>query len=583
MTQGIYRREPLFLAVCSRETFDATEIKERLRSFFSVPPDELISLESSRLGAFYAPGYFEPLVGNFVNNHDGVMTATSYPILDEECAHDLDHGLTRFFGRIHTGKSDIGEFPAPFAIFQVKEKNESIVCYNDAFGAGRVYYSHENDLTVISNSISAVALARGVQSESDENYWSPYYCGGPVGHSTFIRGIHLAPCGSRIVIKPGAFSLQHTPLGTRLLEGSRRKDSDEAVLDSLLSPLRVLTDRTDLPRPTIGISGGRDSRLVVALALQAGLEASFETWFPPALETQVATELVTRLSREIDWKSIDRRKVHSEQPTGDLHSRARNWFTFTGGDNWSTFIRRAAPDVNFSSQTRPEFSISGMGGEVTRGSLYLEAEVLTDNAQPALRRFINRSLKYWPLVPPEIREHSRAQNQEALLESFIQGFTGFKALDLTEMSTNYRRSIPPPNPGIVPVLFNLDLAQLAIEASPMERFRSKTLRDLTERLVPEWRGVPYYHEVASKRDEPSDNKVSIHPTHWETDRGDFLDSMDAALRITDFSGLNIATVEREIDAPSDGRNRTNALFEAILWHAAAEEEIRSINRLLRKG
>lgn len=582
MAQGTYRREPLFLAVCAQGSYDFALLRSNVKSFFNVPSDVLACLETNRFSALYAPGYFEPPLGSFLNNRNGVMTVTSHPIYDETCAKDSNHGLTRFFGRVHTGELNLEEFPAPLAIFQVKKANESIVCYNDAFGSGRIYYSNDDGVSIVSNSVAAVALARGEVCSRDEDYWSSYYCGGAVGDSTFIRGVSLCPAGTKLVIKPGTFSLQRTPLSSRLVRGAGEQRSLPETLAPLLSPLKVLSEHLSLQRPTIGLSGGRDSRLVVALTLTAAINAEYETWFPPDLETEIATDLVKRLSHKIDWKPIDRRHRPSENPSDPIRVRARDWFDFTGGDNWSTFIRRIAPERRCKTQVEPELSVSGMGGEVTRGSHYLRVEALEGNAEPGLRRFIERPRKYWCLLPPEVRERSRVLNQEVLLDGFIEGLDGFRALDLAEMSTTYRRSIPPPNPGIVPILFNLRLAQRSFEDAPVERLQSKALRELTELLIPEWSGVPYYHEVAEQRNNPGDNKVTAHPTHWESDKEDFLASMSDALRVTDFSQIDMATVEREIESPSDGRNRTNILFETILWHAAAEDQIHQINQLISK-
>lgn len=583
MTTGIYRKEPLFLAVCSEEPISFERLKRDLREFFSIPNDELVSLETDRLGAFYTPGYFEPLAGSFLNQQgEDAMTVSSHSIYEEECIQKPEHGLTRFFGRVHSGKADIADFPAPLAIFQVKKPSESVVCYNDSFGAGRIYYAREKNFTVVSNSIPAAALARRRQCESNEDFWAPYYCGGAVGEATFIRGISLVPAGSRLVIKPGTFSLRSTPLGTQLKQQINEPVKATGTLETLLSPLRALSQLIELPRPIVGLSGGRDSRLVAALTLNAGMAAQYQTWFPPKLETEIAAELVGALSQDVDWVSIDRSELKTDSPVGDLRSRTRDWFTFTGGDHWSTFIRRAAPPKNTTSQTVPDYSISGLGGEVTRGSLYLKSEAAAGDAEPALRRYIDRSLKYWPLISRDIRERSRILYQEALLESFVEGFNGFHALDLTEMNTNYRRMIPPPNPGIVAPLFSLSLARAAFGASPLERIRSQPLREITEMLVPEWIGKPYYHEVAATRNDPKDNKVTIQPTHWEVDRADFLESMEAALAVTEFANLTMGEVEKEIESPSDGRNRTNILFETILWHGAATEQVIDINRILRR-
>lgn len=266
----------------------------------------------------------------------------------------------------------------------------------------------------------------------------------------------------------------------------------------------------------------------------------------------------------------------------DLGTRTRRWFRFTGGDTWSTYARTNAPKVDRSRQVSPSLTVSGYGGELSRGLGYLKKEAEKNAPENAMRRFADRATKYWVLLPEDVKRNARYQYQEELLNSFIEGTAGFQCLDVASINTRYRRTLPTPTSGVAGPLFSLMLAKQSFRYSPIDRANAKPIRDLTNALIPEWADVPYFHEVAETRNDPRDNKVTIQPTHWEVNEQDFLENMDYALGITGLAGISMDTVRREMENPTDGRNRTNSLFERILWHSAGNEQLVQINRLISR-
>lgn len=597
MANGVYRKDPLFLAICTDEPMNFAQIELALSEFFDIDSDELLAVQTERTVAFYVRGYYAPAKGSFVNFHDqSVLTVSSHIVYETEQLSDPVTGLTKLFSQIHTGERAIADFSAPLAMFQFKPRNESIVCYNDAFGFGRIYYARLPGMSIVANSIPAVAIARGEVCTSDQDYWATYHCGGVTGENTYIQGVSLAPPNCRIVIKPNAFSIKVNNIAEQLLRSRNSIDHRRKVVRSLGGPLRAVAEAFPNSQPTVGLSGGRDSRLVAALSLYVDCDCAFRTSYPPVLEVEIVEQLLSLRGDDHRWERVPATStgidpltgfridvgIAADAPLAPLQQRVSEWFAFTGGDNWSTFARTNPPLRDDGGKVPDGIFVTGMGGETTRGSWFLEEEAKVGNTKRALQRYIDLPKTYWPLLPEELRERASQLRAGLLLEGFIEGFEGFDALDYAQLMSNYRRSIPTPSAGVVSPLFSLPLAEYAFGFDPLERIRSKPLRELTEFLVPEWKGIPYYHEVAERRDDPKDNKVTIQPTHWEVNQSQFLEAMEEALASTKIDGLDMASVEREIETPSDGRNRTNTLFETILWRNSAEQQISALNRLLRQ-
>jgi hypothetical protein len=338
----------------------------------------------------------------------------------------------------------------------------------------------------------------------------------------------------------------------------------------------------------LGISGGRDSRFVAAVAIDSGLDFRAHTYVPPTLEAEIARQLHERLGGAYPWQEIvvnpgtirqDAGEPQSPEEAADpILARADAWFSYSGGDNWSSLIKSNAPRPR---TVAAPIALSGSHGDLTRGHYYDRRDLEADDPAVPLRRFIDSFTRYRGILPAHLRARGAQLVSNTLLEFMIEGMTGYYALDYTYLCHRVRRQFPPVVSSVILPMLTPEMTLATFWRTPREKATAAVVRQLTARLVPPWGGVPYYHEAAEGTDPAVTNKVSVQETYWETDAADFYASMEVALEETNFSGISMDDVQREIKLLPEGRNRTNQTFEFIFWHCAAVRTLARVNRIRR--
>ena len=130
----------------------------------------------------------------------------------------------------------------------------------DAFGMAKVFRARRGDGFVLSNSVEVVRLLSGASDLDPVGVASMLGMGWAAGGRTLLDGIELleGPVTPRSV----------TPRRTRSDKTARD------VADSFLATARV---GAALPPLTCGLTAGRDTRVVLAVALAAGLDVDYYT------------------------------------------------------------------------------------------------------------------------------------------------------------------------------------------------------------------------------------------------------------------------------------------------------------------
>lgn len=578
-----YRSGPVFLAVRSNNVGLRKRLLDRLCNFFDVDSDSVVSASSETIDSYVVDGATLPIAGRWCAVNDRGLAATSHPIVhDLTLGDETGDGLLAFSQLLSNRPEMAMQLGAPVAVLHHDVKNDRVSATNDTFGIGRLYYRDLGDVAVIANSVAAVALATdGVESE-DEDYWSSYYVsGGGVASSTHIRNVHRLDPGARIVIDNEGLRARETHSIGLVLTNARDREANPQA------PLEAATRMLDAAAPffknpiTLGLSGGRDSRFVLAAALRAGMNVRAFTATPPDLEAEIAEELHQASSIPFDWSRKSQPRTSQGKsvvpPTKSILDRANDWFAYTGGDNWATFVRRD-PLVGGRKFTKA-FSLSGAYGDFTRGHYYLEAHLKAGGPELAVNRFLTGFTKKPTIVPEPVRL-AGAENVAATLRNFGErGFHGYYALDYSFLINRVRRQLPNPGTGVLLPLLTSEMAAAVFWAPPGEKLNSRPIMELTSAIMPEWARIPYFHERAVGMDPAVVNKVTIQPTYWEVDRDDFLSAAEASINRIDMLEISMTDVMHDIGALPDGRNRTNSTYEIVFWHYAALEEISRINKL----
>ena len=232
----------------------------------------------------------------------------------------------------------------------------------DVMGMRLLYWGEDEDVTVISSRAALVAegLARfrDEPPRDDTSACWLAFTGFRVGNDTGYQGVQVAPQGAHLLVHEAAPTwVQTNPLvvdpGDELRSctvGELGEILYEDVAESLRAALSYPAERH-----IIRLTGGKDSRLVLAVALRAGLasEFTYETIGPPDLaDVQIASELCHHFSLEHEVGFLE---LGTSEP---FASRFRR------------FVERTGCMVNgreFGGHPKsPDLRLTGLCGELLR-------------------------------------------------------------------------------------------------------------------------------------------------------------------------------------------------------------------------
>lgn len=582
-----YSNQAVILLLSSDKPQAYEITRRRLSRLFGVPHKSVRSSEASGICAYFIPGSYKDDFSPAIVSDESQFIASATPIFDHGIAGDATgERLADFTKRVFSSTTEHSNLPIPLSLFYAHFSSRHGYAVNDTFGMGRLYVNQGSGQAAASNNIAAVAVALDGKSEADLDFWDSYYTsGGGVGDKTYVSGVKRAPGGSTVHLAEGRVSVESTHSLESLLLESRDREPDYRL------PVEAATRLMESAKPYfsdslgIGLSGGRDSRLVTALALHAGLTFKSFTAVPPMLEADIARQLHKASTIPFDWeirdssqKTLDAKRT-AETKIAELPpilERAESWFAFTGGDNWATHMRQAP--VRRTPIPLRNMAPSGAFGDFTRGHYYTEKEAASDDHASAIARFHRSFVSIRKFIPTGIRVRGAAQIKETFDRMESAGIQGFSSLEFSFLVNRMRRQLPHPAPNTLLPMLTPQMLSEVFWNNPLKKLDAHGLRVMTSELMPEWSAVPYFHEAAVGTDPNVTNKVSIRPTYWEIDEGDFLESVEHSLKVNDYFHLDMDDVRKEITELPEGRNRTNTTFEFIFWHAGATALLDRVNR-----
>lgn len=581
----------IFLGMRRRSTAQADAVQHRLGSLFQVSEKAIARLDGATTVSYFVAGEPDPFRRSWCYQDDTSLSASAHPILTPDVLGDASGKSIRTFVRkLRHDSTELETLAPPVSYLHHNAIRDTIVAANDLLGLGRLYHVGSTGDCILSNSVLAAAVALEHDAVQDDKYWEAYYLtGGGLGSTTSVQEVTLAPPGSVVSISGRGLVLRQQHSVERLL-----RETKEAAPD-LDDPVDAARRVVELARPflptgvPLGLSGGVDSRFVAALAIDLGLDFRARTYLPPSLEGEIARQLHERSSGAYPWRAVvvnpgtvrqdARAPQQPDQAAEPILARAEAWFSYLGGDHWSSLIRSNAPRRRTAAAP---LALSGSHGDFNRAHYYSkrDLEASQDPAVP-LKRFLHSFTRYRAILSPDLRARGAQLVRDALLDSMVQGMTGYYALDHSYLSHRVRRQFPPIVPSVVLPMLTPDMVLATFWRDPVEKATARVVRELTTRLVPAWEGVPYYHEAAEGTDPLLTNKVSVQTTYWEADAEDFWASVEVALADTHFSGVTLAAARREVSSLPEGRNRTNQTFEFLFWHYAAVRALAQVNRIRR--
>jgi asparagine synthase (glutamine-hydrolysing) len=427
----------------------------------------------------------------------------------------------------------------PFGFVVVDESSGSIRVCQDWLGMARLYVYRSQGVVAFSNLPTMLPYVLGDRIVPDEEGWA-YFIGGDAfnGNASPVRGVTQVPAG--VVVTGRQDSSGHWDLST----------TQNRTVDDIVAEASAVSDRTHIDlaaegirraaaglgvlwpaRIPLGLSGGKDSRLVAAALLTAGIVPRFSTRADSSAEAETAAQLV-ELARSSRGMHVDHTITEPFTPeivaTHALRQRARQLLSRYDFMFGSTYLLR--PPVAPWRQALPPPTVGGAAGEIATSKWIPETWASDDTVTraqllAALRGAVASQVSSaWQTMLVrrwlDVLVHELADTAKGL------GLQNVQTLHWTYLMTRMRRwSTASHNVHQVTPLLTPEFIQVAFAMTLTEKRTAAVHRQLTERLMPEWAGVPWIKNYAG---------VTRHqmPQVWDGD--------------------GIATLGELLDSPSDG-------------------------------
>lgn len=382
----------------------------------------------------------------------------------------------------------------PFAIAMLDKRTDELMVVNDWLGAGRCLEVTFPEGTFWTNRAAAAHLFAGHEAQADQASWRVLAgAGWFMGRKTPIEGVRAVPPGSclratgdrvdrrRLGVLPALFTAPEP-------YEELRDHAAEQALEQV-----HLADELWEGQATVELSGGRDSRVVAAAAVAAGSNARAITSDRTVGEADVALELMSRASGNLEHKL---RKTNDEEALLDrpLLERALNVHLLHDGMRHAQKVRgnQDMPRARPSSAT-----LSGHGGEIAHGFYYSTQRELWRIRLGGSEERLKRAMKLFPKVRKLARrdcvDAATVATEEALAAAEEAGLSGPERLEwfyLTErfahrqgLASHAERLSVFATPGFVAAAFSM---------KPRDRMASRLHNDLVARFVPEWSDVGFF-------------------------------------------------------------------------------------------
>jgi asparagine synthase (glutamine-hydrolysing) len=382
-----------------------------------------------------------------------------------------------------------------FVIIRTADDPPCLELITDFLGMEQVYYLHERDMWLISNSVQLIERIGGPRTLDTLGVSLFLGAGWAGADRTLRRDINVIPGGQHWTWRQGDLEprKQSYYAPSRLACQPRRALTQpylERLADDLMRLCRSLSQSFEI-RCTL--TGGRDSRLVTALLIHTGLQARYWTTGDPA---SADVRIGTRIARTCG--------LPHQVVTITAADVVREWdnicWRFVRQNDGMSSLWQIADVLNTTPQIeRLNLTLWGAGGEIGRGSYSEPRLFLGRHDVMGVQRFF---------AEKRVKDHSGLICQEgiALARDYIRRFVvqcvdeGFAPIDAPDVfqtyqrvgrwgGTNMRRGVP------IGDLFSPYCSRPFVEATfampALQRYTQPLHYNLIRLLAPELHGLSF--------------------------------------------------------------------------------------------
>lgn len=396
----------------------------------------------------------------------------------------------------------------PFGLIAVDDTAGRLAVQQDWYGMGQVFHYRRPGLVAVSSRPSLLPETFGDPVEPDEVGWS-YYLGNSAfaGSSSPVRGVRLLHAGERITgdrDAAGRWRLRHelrAGVEEVVADGAASRAPLDEVVDEVaagISRVGASLARHYRGPVRLGLSGGKDSRLIAAALLSVGTTPVFETNEENPVEGETARTLTSLLRERRGLDVQHELYVATPRPQvlgAPVPARAaalarRHDFMFA-----STYLNRPVAVPPPAALTAP--SLTGALGEalidvwVPREWVTDPASATPDGAREILERTLTRTVAPEALTP-HARGHLHDLVTDVVARAARHGLDPFGTVAYGYLLGRMRRACTAlTNLGQVMPLAIPEVFRASFRLTPAQKARRDVHRAVIGRLVPEWAEVPF--------------------------------------------------------------------------------------------
>jgi hypothetical protein len=370
---------------------------------------------------------------------------------------------------------------------------------NDALGQAQLFEYEDANIYAVTNRLSALQ-ALGIPLEPVPLEWAARFCAGwfPLELTGFEGVRHVTP-GTRIRLDRHAVSHERFDVLQRWIHPDRLspKDCLELAETSMRGVLEGAMEQW--VRPEVGLSGGWDSRVVVALLRDLGVEMSLRVrGSTKRYDVMIAAELARTAGMEL---SIHKQGGLPPEDEAQLRRCMRLALRWQAGDlstgKHKTFLARRewlAPGI---------INVMGQHSGIAKADYVVKTrawELDPNQYEDAMIRSLVGTME--PYLHPELRGPVNELWRAAYRQADVYGLEGLARMHFFFLYEYTRRwasgAVASQQAQVVTPFLNPGLIRAAY-AFPQEKIRSRPFhRHILEKYVPEWKDIPFEDQVTQE-------------------------------------------------------------------------------------
>ncbi|HEU4948890.1 MAG TPA: hypothetical protein VFT31_17210 [Kribbella sp.] len=484
------------------------------------------------------------------------------------------------------------ELAPPFVLTVLDPEAQHLELFTDPIGVGRLFQLRVPDGWVWSNRPVAACLFADVPAAAAARGWLyAAACGWFMDDTTPYDRVLTVPGAMRIV-NEGRRGRRRVSRIDAVSVWAGRDSTDplagrvEETADALQAVARSVS-RLWPGRPTVDLSGGRDSRVVAAAFLSAGVDLRLNSYDAVPGEAGVAEQLVAALPFPVEHVVTggSRKATGAPPPTPPVVERARLWHRYGEGLRPASYLFHAPPA---SLAEVSHLAIGGAGGEIAHGHFYpgdvlkLDAIPLEAKVQAFVERLGSR------LIPttgpaPRARDAVAEQLHRVLRDAIRNGLEDATMLDYFYVVERLRRwGTAGERSGVVSPLLVSEFIHGAFALDPPQRLDNALHRALVRQMVPQWDDIPFFKpapiQAAPTAPAPTPPRLKRLADAPDRDLVEALLAEPGAWA----EGFDVEVLNSLWTASAAGESTAagEVVLRQMLWRAVFDDHVAEVNRHL---